>query len=176
MTLSVKSQSVALDKNQNSTGCVSLDKAGGFLEKFDFSSTYSDQDCVVFVGRCQKFKKPYLIKYDRMPSLSEMGLNLSNVEQTQKLFHVSGCYPIDENYFTWSESKEHVNPVINVKNLIGGVGCPYCGNYYALGVCMCGAVFCVGDGEDAQCPWCETQLKMQFGSSSEGFEVTRSKG
>jgi uncharacterized protein YegL/uncharacterized Zn-finger protein len=176
MTLSVKSQSVAVEQNQNSTGCVSLDKAGGFLEKFDFNSTYSDQDCVVFVGRCQKFKKPYLIKYDRMPSLTEMGLNLSKVEQEQKLFHITGGYPIDEDYFVWSESKEHVNPVINVKNLVGGVGCPYCGNYYALGVCSCGSVFCVGDGVEAQCPWCDTHLQMQFGSDSEGFEVTRSKG
>jgi uncharacterized protein YegL/uncharacterized Zn-finger protein len=176
MTLSVKSQSAALDNNPNSTNCVSLEKAGGFLEKFDFNSTYSDQDCVVFVGRCQKFKKPYLIKYERMPSLAEMGLNLPKVEEGQKLFHITGCYPIDESYFDWSEGKEHVNPVINVKNLVGGVGCPYCGNYYALGVCMCGSVFCVGEEADAQCPWCDTHLKMQFGSDSEGFEVTRSKG
>jgi uncharacterized Zn-finger protein len=130
----------------------------------------------VFVGRCQKFKKPYLIKYDRMPSLSEMGLKLTKMEDGQKLFHITGGYPIDETYFNWSESKEHVNPVINVKNLIGGVGCPYCGNYYALGVCTCGAVFCVGDDADAQCPWCDKHLNMQFSSDNEGFEVTRSKG
>jgi uncharacterized protein YegL len=176
MTLSVKSQSVAVDKAYNSTGCVSLEKAGGFLEKFDFNSTYADQDCVVFVGRCQQVKKPYLIKYDRLPTLMEMGLDLSNVEAGQKLYHVGGCYPIDENYFAWSESKDQVKPVINVKSLIGGVGCPYCGNAYALGVCLCGAVFCVGTGEEAQCPWCDTPLKMQASCDNEGFEVTRSKG
>jgi len=177
MTLSVKSQSVAVDKQSSATGCVSLEKAGGFLEKFDFNSTYSDQDCVVFVGRCQKFKKPYLIKYDRMPTFMEMGLDLSKMDAGQKLYHVTGCYPTDESYFDWSEDKENVNPVINVKNLVGGVGCPYCGNAYALGICKCGAVFCVGDDENAQCPWCDAQLKMQSSSAdSEGFEITRSKG
>ena len=175
MTMSVKSQSVALDKIPNSTGCVSLDKAGGFLEQFDFNATYSDNDCAVFVGRCQKSKQPYLIKYDRLPTFLEMGLDLSKVEEGQKLFQVTGCYPVDESYFEWSD-QETANPMINVKNLLGGVGCPYCGNPYALGVCMCEGIFCVDDGEDAQCPWCERPLKMQSGIDEAGFNITRSRG
>ncbi|NOQ34883.1 MAG: VWA domain-containing protein, partial [Methylococcaceae bacterium] len=175
MTMSVKSQSVALDKMPNSSGVVSLDKAGGFLEQFDFNTSGSDDDCAVFVGRCQKSKKPYLIKYDRLPTFMEMGLDLSKVEEGQKLFQVSGCYPVEESYFEWSE-KENANPIINVKNLLGGVGCPYCGNPYALGVCMCEGIFCVDDGEDAECPWCDTPLKMASGSGEEGFNITRSKG
>lgn len=175
MTLSVKSQSVALDKQPTSSGCVSLDKAGGFLEQFDFNTSYSDDDCVVFMGRCQKSKQPYLIKYDRLPTFMEMGLDLSKIEEGQKIFQVSGCYPVDESYFEWSE-KDNVNPMINVKNLLGGVGCPYCGNSYALGICMCEGIFCVDHDEDADCPWCNSHLKMINNTDEAGFNITRSKG
>ena len=175
MSMSVSSQSVALDKQPHESSCVSLEKAGGFLEQFDFNSTYSDDDCAVFVGRCQQSKQPYLIKYDRLPTFMEMGLDLSKVEEGQKMFQVSGCFPVDESYFDWSE-KEQVNPVMNVKNLMGGVGCPYCGNPYALGVCMCEGVFCVDNGEDAECPWCDAALKMTTGNAEKGFNITRSKG
>ncbi|MCK5889535.1 MAG: VWA domain-containing protein [Methylococcales bacterium] len=175
MTMSVKSQSVLLDKAPNASEGISLAKAGGFLEQFDFDGHQSDDDSVIFVGRCQNSQRAYLIKYDRVPAVMEMNLDLSDVDEGQKMYHVSGAYPVDEDYFEWSE-KDSVNPIVNVKNLLGGVACPCCGNPYSLALCKCENIFCVGENENACCPWCDSLLKMYNSTDKAGFTITRSRG
>ncbi len=181
VTLSVRSQSIAVENNQSLAvaGAISLEKSSDLLS-LTVNQPPADNDCVVLQGRCQQRKLPYLIKYDRMPGLGEMGINLNGIGQDQTLFHIAGCYPVEEEYFEWSDvvPNEGVQPLVDVKNLVGGAGCPYCGNGYVFGLCGCGRLFCVGGAGTAHCPWCDQTIEMTLSSGDEDddFTVERSRG
>ncbi|OAD21729.1 tellurium resistance protein [Candidatus Thiomargarita nelsonii] len=127
MTMSVSSQSMAVENRTE--GSISLEKAGGVLEQAQGNKPSVDKDCVVFVGRCQRQKTPYLLKYERAPNINEMIDNLDlSISAEQPFFQISGCFPVEEDYFDWSGSSGDVEPMVNVNSLVGGAGCPYCGN------------------------------------------------
>jgi uncharacterized protein YegL len=132
-----------------------------------------DEVCVTLVGRCQKSHKPYLIKYDREKKFLEkpsFSLDISR-------YHLSGCYPLNEDYFEWSGPSKRTAEV-NTDRLDGSPSCPYCGNFTAFAVCECGKLLCASGPGAAVCPWCERELNFASGESSadEGFSVNRGKG
>lgn len=178
VTLSVRSQSLAVENKEcTGTGLVSLQKSAGVLEVAG-DKPVADQDCVVLRGRCQQRKSLYLLKYDRMPDLAEMGIDLSSIGAGRKLYHVTGCYPVDEDYFQWcGESGQEPEPSIDASALVGGAGCPYCGNRFVFGLCACGRLFCVDGAGPAQCPWCNKSIQMNVSrSGGDDFSVARSRG
>lgn len=177
VTLSVRSQSLAVENQREpGTGMVSLEKSQGVLE-IALGKSVADQDSVVLRGRCQQRKSLYLLKYDRMPDLSEMGINMANVGSGRKLYHVTGCYPVEEDYFQWCAESDGVEPLIDSSSLVGGAGCPYCGNRYVFALCGCGHLFCVDGPGPAQCPWCNRSIHMSdSGSEGNDFSVARSRG
>jgi uncharacterized protein YegL len=178
MTLSVSVQSMAIENKTGGESSISLEKAGGVLELAHSSKISVDKDCVVLVGRCQQRKSPYLLKFERAPSFSEMFSNpdLLNISTEQQLFHISGCFPVEEDYFDWSGSSWEIQHKVNVNTLVGAAGCPYCGNHYAFGLCDCGRLFCVDGPGSAHCPWCSKHTMMGATDDAGGLEVTRSRG
>ncbi|HEP0305793.1 TPA: VWA domain-containing protein [Providencia rettgeri] len=140
------------------------------LAKDEAARNYDDT-CVTFIGRCNHSKRPYLIKYERpltnVPNLN-FKLNLNN-------FNLTGCYTIDENYFTWSDSSVNVSQV-NTSELHGTPGCPYCGNATAFAVCSCGKLLCINGPETVVCPWCEKGVSFSESNDDSNFDVTRGKG
>jgi uncharacterized protein YegL len=129
----------------------------------------ADDSCVVLVGRCQKTKKPYLIKYERSQTALGKGEHRAEVVY----YDTVGAFMIDEDYFKWSQVQPSAITV-NTSLLSGAPSCPYCGNHTAFAMCNCGKLTCASGGE-AICPWCGVELF--FGGEGGGdFDVGRSLG
>lgn len=133
----------------------------------------ADEACVTLIGRCQKTHKPYLMKYER----ERQDLATSEFRLEVSMYQLSGCYPLDEDYFDWSDPRT-ADLKVSTSELMGAPGCPHCGNATAFAVCGCGKLMCLSGPGEATCPWCEKRVTFAPGPSSEegGFEVGRGRG
>lgn len=143
------------------------------LTKTDIPKSY-DENCVILVGRCSKSTQPYLIKYERLNlnlkgSLQELNLDIPS-------FNLAGCFPIDEDYFTWSDVSASSTLAVNTSELYGAPGCPHCGNTSAFAVCSCGKLLCINGPDDLICPWCKQGVAFGENGGESDFDVNRSKG
>ncbi|HHU7932991.1 TPA: TerY-C metal binding domain-containing protein, partial [Escherichia coli] len=130
-----------------------------------------DENCVTLTGRCSKTRRPYLMKYERPPariSGLDFSLNLNS-------FNIAGCYPIDEDYFAWSDATA-TGLQVNTSELHGVPGCPHCGNASAFALCSCGKLLCIDGPDDVICPWCETGLSFSNDGGNTNFDVNRGRG
>lgn len=130
-----------------------------------------DEICVTLTGRCSKTRRPYLMKYERPPariSGLDFSLNLNS-------FNIAGCYPIDEDYFAWSDATA-TGLQVNTSELHGVPGCPHCGNASAFALCSCGKLLCIDGPDDVICPWCETGLSFSNDGGNTNFDVNRGRG
>lgn len=135
-------------------------------------SKAADETCVTLIGRCNKSGKPYIIKYERIVQ------EVSTLDfKVQIPYQLAGCYPLDENYFAWSDTRE-ANLKVSSGELIGTPGCPHCGNATAFAVCGCDKLLCINGPEQTTCPWCKQQVTFSFGppGSQNTFDVNRSRG
>lgn len=139
------------------------------LAKDDVVRAYDD-NCVVLTGRCSKTRRPYLMKYERPP------VNVSGLDFRLNIngFNIAGCYPVDEDYFAWSDASASAAQV-NTSELNGVPGCPHCGNASAFALCTCGRLLCTDGPDDVICPWCQKALTFSSNGSSD-FDVNRGKG
>lgn len=128
-----------------------------------------DDSCVVLVGRCSNSRKPYLMKYESIDNL--IAINSSQAPQYQ----LSGCYPVDEEYFAWSDGQSAALQV-NTHQLIGTPSCPHCGNGSAFAMCDCGHLLCLDRTGEVTCPWCQQYLRFNMEGQGSDFDVTRGKG
>lgn len=129
-----------------------------------------DEPSVTFVGRCHKTIKPYLIKFDRESEFVSTGFLKLDISK----YHLTGCYPLDEDYFTWTDPKVS-DLQVNTSSLVGNPGCPHCGNLTAFAVCGCGKLMCLNGPGTVTCPWCKKSVSFGSGSS-DGFNVGRGRG
>ena len=172
VTASVVAQSRSIGEGAEAQAIPHLDESILSLVK-EAPSTLADETCVTLVGRCQKTRKPYLIRYDR--ATQEVATRDFKVQVSR--FDIAGCYPLDEEYFTWSDARA-ADIRINTSELVGTPGCPYCGNATAFAVCSCGKLMCINGPGNARCPWCEKTVAFAPGPSGEegGFDVERGRG
>lgn len=128
------------------------------LSKMDTSGSNftPDERHVILLCRCQKNKKPYLMKFAKN---SPDGLV------------PEGAYTISEDYFELT-GEEHCAASINTSCFPNMLPCPECGNG-RLGHCLCGNLLCLGSEKQASCPWCEKDIV--FGKSS-SFEINKTQG
>ena len=130
----------------------------------------ADESCVTLIGRCQKTRRPYLIKYEQevqAVATRDFKVDVAN-------YHLAGCYPLEEDYFTWSDQRA-TEFKVNTSSLVGSPGCPHCGNITAFALCSCGKLLCVNGPGSVTCPWCNQQIS--FGdAASDAFDVGRSRG
>ena len=164
------SKSVGDDKAVNELA--TLDPSIMRIMKDGPQAPVADEACVTLVGRCQKFKRPYIIKYERerqAHSTRDFKFDVSN-------YHLTGCYPLDEEYFAWTDPRSS-NLKVSTSALVGSPGCPHCGNVTAFAVCGCGSLLCVAGDGYADCPWCERSVYFgRSASGDDGFDVQRGRG
>lgn len=140
------------------------------LAKEDLTRVY-DENCAVLTGRCSKTRRPYLMKYER-PPVKVSGLNFDlNINR----FNIAGCYPISEDYFSWSDPTAS-DIQINTSELHGVPGCPHCGNRSAFAQCECGKLLCINGEDDVICPWCERAISFASDDGGSDFDVSRGHG
>nr|VFK29565.1 MAG: Uncharacterized conserved protein YegL, contains vWA domain of TerY type [Candidatus Kentron sp. MB]VFK74835.1 MAG: Uncharacterized conserved protein YegL, contains vWA domain of TerY type [Candidatus Kentron sp. MB] len=175
ISASVSSMSVAVRDGGTPKGLpVSLDKAEGVLKPAG-STVRVDENVVVIVGKCQKSRQPYLLKYERLRDASEnKWFNSPVLGMHKKSYGSTEGFVIDESYFDWSDSQE-VNMSVDLKNLVGYANCPQCGGTVAMTVCGgCGAVSCSdGIGSMHICPWCSNRGKV---GETRSMPVKRTSG
>ncbi|MEO8360069.1 MAG: TerY-C metal binding domain-containing protein [Vicinamibacteria bacterium] len=182
VTASISIQSQAINVGASPT------RDGISLAKFDDPSlvlvngrsqrVLADEDSVILVGRCQRKETPYLMRFDRF-AVSLPGIDVPAKEALSTedgVYMVSGCYPVDEDYFEWSLTAQPVVRV-NVGALRGGAGCPHCANPFAFAVCKCGRLTCVKGSGGAKCPWCgEIGTYAAASEDDPGMTIARGRG
>ena len=173
VTNSVKSQSKSVsDEPTDSANLAKIDETLLSLSKGSDETHLADPNYVILTGRCQNNGLPYLMKYVR--DIKELKLQDFAIDVTQ--YVISGCYPVEGDYFDWSDDVS-TQLKVNTSELLGTAGCPHCGNISAFGMCSCGGIMCLNGPGDVVCPWCEKEVTFSSGGDSrEGFDVNRARG
>jgi uncharacterized protein YegL len=106
--------------------------------------------------RCQKTRKPYLLRFARRPYDGR--------------YEAIAAHPLE----TIEKGDADLLPPINSAKLDGCAACPHCGNEHA-GMCPCGVLFCVSPRQSGPvtCPACNSVL---HGGSGGDFDIKRSMG
>ena len=173
ITASVASQSKSIsDAPTTNVNLVKLDKTILSPIKDAKDLRIIDPDYVILVGKCQRTRRPYLMKYER----NRQQIQLQDFTLDSTLHLLSGCYPVGEDYFEWSDG-ENSKLNVNTGELLGTPSCPHCGNSSAFGVCSCGGIMCLNEPGVATCPWCNKEVVFSAGKSGEeNFNVNRVRG
>ena len=176
MSIQTQSRSVRAGKDER----VSLSKAEpDLLTPIDDAPGLADGGTVdprfaVFVGRCEKNKMPYVVKYERHHNDIYVDDPIVARLLAQRPYMFKMVVPVRNSYFEFSEDAASV-ATVSSSELIGGPDCPYCGAEFGLAVCACGKVHCVDvDGEHV-CPWC-SNIVLYGSSEGESFEIGRALG
>ncbi|MBF0200022.1 MAG: VWA domain-containing protein [Desulfamplus sp.] len=177
MTMSVKTQSIKVsDSGGGNNFKVSLEKIPTVLEPSKKGQLSTDEDHVILVGRCQTKKLPYLIKYNTSMHSTPLS-TMMRMHDSNAKYLLSGCYPVEESYFEWSDSSVKGGlPSISISSIAGNSSCPRCGNPIAGGICGCGKIFCVSGTGPSKCPWCGRTVIMEVMDKGTDFDITRSRG
>lgn len=134
------------------------------------SAAVVDEELAIFTGQCQKYKLPYLMRYERVAR----HLNHADFKLSVDLYDLTGVYALEQDFHALSDQRAMVR-TINTDALSGAPGCPHCGNPIAFAMCGCGAILCISGAGKATCPSCESVCN--FGTSrNAGFDVVRSRG
>ncbi len=172
ITASVVSQSRSVGEGTDSQALPALDPSVMKIVKTP-PTTPVDESCVTLVGRCQKNRRPYIIKYDR--AVQDIATRDFKIQESH--YNIAGCYPLEDDYFAWSDPQV-VDVTVNTAELVGSPGCPYCGAATAFAVCGCGKLMCINGPGEAICPWCgETPSFTPVPAGDDNcFDVSRGRG
>lgn len=173
VTASVVAQSKSVGEGGDLAGLPLLDESVMRIIKEGPPTTQADEAAVTLIGRCQKTRRPYIIKYEQ--ALQDVVMKDFKVQVSR--YEIAGCYPLEEDYFEWSDPRT-ADLKVNTSELVGAPGCPHCGARTAFAVCGCGKLLCLNDAEPVVCPWCQKTVTFSaLGPEDEGnFEVGRGRG
>ena len=171
VTDSIKTSSVSVEKNASGFELADLD--GVTITKVDANKSKprpnTDPNYVVLSGKCQNTKRPYLMKYRKVTTASNVG----GLDFQTLSYRLVGGFQVDNTYYELCDENE-VQAVINTEELMGAPTCPCCGNQFAFAVCQCQKIHCIGDEPVSTCPWCNNQGSYTGGEG--GFDVGRAQG
>jgi uncharacterized protein YegL len=172
ITDSVVSQSRSVGEGIDSQALPALDPSVMRVIKTP-PTTLVDESCVTLVGRCQKNRRPYIIKYDR--AVQDIATRDFKIQESH--YNIAGCYPLEDDYFAWSDPQVF-DLTVNTAELVGSPGCPYCGAVTAFAVCGCGKLMCINGPGEAICPWCNetTSFAPIPAGDDNSFDVGRGRG
>lgn len=172
VTASVVAQSRSVGESKSASDLPILDESVMRIIK-EPATAQVDDACVTLIGRCQKTRRPYIMKYDRVNT----NVATRDFKVSVSRFEIAGCFPLEEEYFAWSDPR-FIDAKVNTSELVGSPGCPHCGNHTAFAVCGCGKLMCLDGPGVVTCPWCHTQVG--FGERNpedeHGFDVSRGRG
>jgi uncharacterized protein YegL len=117
-----------------------------------------DEPRQVFLhARCQKNKKPYLMRFAR--------------NREDGLYEAIAAHPLE----VVEKGDSDLLPTIKASQLDGCPECPYCGNPHG-GKCPCGTLFCSNPNQRGPviCPSCNAELS--FGGPGGDFDISQSAG
>lgn len=176
VSLSIQAQSRSVRAGEESG--VNLSKLDQELmavaEKSSGSSwTTVDERVACLVGKCEKSKNPYLMKFVRdRGRIAELDLPPGFRPE----FILSAIIPLHQSYFELT-ANEGAGASVNSSQLVGQGPCPHCGSEFGMALCSnCQNIHCVGGPGQYQCPWCSDIALYDFGDPNEGGQVNRGRG
>ena len=104
--------------------------------------TENKVDFLVLAARCQKTRKPYIMRYVR--------------KDGSRIYKLDGAYPVEESYFELSEASGDAQS-ISAGSIDGKAApCPHCGNPILGYDHACDKYLCLHPGHlyNVKCPWC----------------------
>ena len=165
ISASVTATSHAVESNTDGLSLAKKPSGLTLVKDFPIHPDNGVDECVVVLtGRCQKSKRPYLIKYNRS----------ADATFGESDYELEGAFPVEESFFTWSVLDSR-DPKINTERLLGVPPCPHCGNGTAFAMCGCGKLLCTNGVGSFVCPWCESEGEFSEGSGCD-FDVIRGRG
>lgn len=171
VTTSIKISSVSVAEKNTEGGQLAKTDAS-VLEKIDLSKTLPSQtydpNIAVFMGRCQRNRKPYLIKYEQVTLPSD------RQDMMHRFYLLNGSYAIDEKVYGEMSDTKPINSRVNTGDLHGFPACPCCGNPFGFTLCQCGNIMCTGNESVSQCPSCGIQ--GSYGVAEGHTDVKRTRG
>lgn len=177
VSLSIQSQSRSVKAGDDAR--VNLSKLDqelmGVAASDNENSAWStvDERFACLVGRCEKSKNPYLMKFARDPGQIAQ-LDLPSGFNPEFILKV--ILPLHQSYFELTADGDSAASV-NSALLVGQGPCPHCGAEFALAMCgNCQNTHCVSGPGRYICPWCEDTADYGFGDASEGMQVNRGRG
>ena len=113
-------------------------------ETIQSSDHAHDQHSLAIPARCQRTKKPYLLRFDsgQTPKFGSEEISFQ------------GLTPLSETYFELS-SLSSSSMKVDVQRLEYPGPCVYCKGEHSIVICTdCSKISCGTNGQDWQCPWC----------------------
>lgn len=175
VSLSISAQSRSVRAGEESGVNLSkLDKELMAIAESGGGSGWStvDERLACLVGKCEKSKNPYLIKYSRDPQrIAELELPYGLHPE----FILSAIIPLHQSYFELTEAGT-MGATVNIDQLVGGGPCPHCGAEFGVALCTnCQNVHCVSAPGQFVCPWCSNVAEYGWGGG-DGAQVNRGRG
>lgn len=171
VTASIKTSSISVS-DSNDDGLHLAPITNGYLSKIDLEKGLNkkvDENFAVILAKCQATKRPYLIKYQKRISPSEIKeLSLNTLD-----YKLVGAFPIENSYFEMCDNAQ-AKVTINTSELVGFPSCPCCGNQFGFSHCSCGNIMCTGEEKVSHCPWCGVEARFGFGEGS--MDINRTRG
>jgi len=155
VSASIETKSMNVVAGSNDFQLPQMDQT--ILQKEDIHNPKSEHDerFAILLSRCQKTKKPYLIKY---------------IKESSNNYIPDGAYTISEDYFDLTV--EGKSSTIGTESIDEIPPCPECA-HKALARCECGQLFCIGHDGKNICPWCGHEVIVKF---SGGFDISKTQG
>jgi uncharacterized protein YegL len=170
VTASIKSTSQSIADGSNQIIDLSKDPNKVISKNLGKSGAQIDENVAVFLAKCQNNRKPYLIKYTKTVTPSE----IPEFDFETLYFRLNGAFPVDEESYAELSDSSPSGKHISTEELMGFPTCPHCGNQFGFSTCACGNILCTGDEEITSCPWCNVQAK--FGFEGGHINLNRSRG
>jgi len=144
------------------------------LRKFDETRTQQgtlDDNCVVIIGRCEKNKRPYLLKFER--NAQDSFYNSSN-----DLLNLTTTMPLMDSYFELTATGEGASTVFDLTKLNGASACPHCSSPITMALdSNCQNIHCIDGPGKHMCPWCGNVDEYDyFDEGASGIDVKRGQG
>lgn len=159
-------------------GGISLAKIDDDMAASNQGMPYSglDDRFAVFVGKCEKSRAPYVIKYERhLNRVETQDPKLAKLFET-RAYLLKTAVPVQQDYFELS-GELAPKAQINSTELIGQPQCPHCQARFSMAVCACGGVHCIADNGKATCPWCGKEGVYGVSDGTDGgINIGRGQG
>ena len=178
ISVSIQAQSRSVNEGTSDELELTEDEMFALWEESDAAPAHGvDERFVVFVGRCQRHKTPYVAKYERHNNQVETDDPFYAEELRQRPFLFSTVVPVKNSYFDFTDDTASTQS-ISTSQLLGGPSCPHCGAEYGLAMCACGKIHCINGEGEAICPWCDNVTMYGLGGDGEGsdFDISRGRG
>lgn len=140
----------------------------------DGGQSPADERYVVLVGRCEKTRLPYLIKFHKHGGR----VNTTNPDVIElartKPYILETAVAVGEGYSELTDSNESPDR-ISTDLLIGQPPCPHCNVPFSMAECGdCGGILCVAGAGRHECPWCGSVCQYEL--TAEDFDGDRGSG